>query len=138
MDDYSFDFVKVLQIWQRSILIMPFLRVPRDKDERAALVKDKKKSMLYEALLHFSRKGYIHYDLWWRHIGVISVQKIQPIHVGRELRSNKRTKIKTTEKEDVVIFCDLGISGVVKCDDVVEQQTWVDKQFDLLAGRIGQ
>ena len=71
--DYSFDFVKVLQIWQRSILVMPFLRVPRDKDERAALVKGKKKSLLYEALLHFSRKGYIHNDLWWRHIGVISV-----------------------------------------------------------------
>lgn len=71
--DYSFDFVKVLQIWQRSILVMPFLRVPRDKDEREALVKGKKKSLLYEALLHFSRKGYIHNDLWWRHIGVISV-----------------------------------------------------------------
>ena len=60
------------------------------------------------------------------------------IHAGRELRCNKRTKIKMTEKEDVVIFCDLSISRVVKCDDVVEQQTWVDKQFDLLAGRIGQ
>ena len=40
-----------------------------------------------------------------------------------------------TEKEDVVVFCDLGNSGVVKCDDVVKRQTWVDDQFDLLLDR---
>jgi hypothetical protein len=143
-NDYTFDFVKVLQIWQRSILVMPFLRVSRDKNERAVLVedkgKDKKNSMLYKALLHFSSKGYIHTDLWWRHIGVISVKKIQPIHAGCERRSHKRTKIETTEKEDVVVFCDLGSNGskgVVKCDDVTKRQTWVDEQFEWLEGRIG-
>ena len=140
--DYGFNFVEVLQIIdERNILVMPFLRLP-DKNKREELVISEKNSLLYKALVHFSKKGYIHEDLWWRHVGVISVQKSQPTNGGYNLRerrgvrrftSRKRT-LDTIEREDVVVFCDLG--GIVKCDDAVKREKWVNDQFQELKDRI--
>ena len=139
--DYGFNFVEVLQINERNILVMPFLRLP-DKNKREELVISEKNSLLYKALVHFSKKGYIHEDLWWRHVGVISVQKSQPTNEGYNLRerrgvrrftSRKRT-LDTIEREDVVVFCDLG--GIVKCDDAVKREKWVNDQFQELKDRI--
>lgn len=118
--DYSFPFVEVLQIGECNILVMPLLRVPAGKSEKELLLERDTESLTYKALLHFRRKGYIHNDLGWHHIGVISMQKSQPMKSGHNLRSGK-TELETIEKEDVVIWCDLGSGGVVKCDNAAEQ-----------------
>lgn len=137
--DYGFNFVEVLPIEQCSILVMPFLRLP-DTNKRGELVNGEKNSLLYKALLHFSRKGYIHNDLWWRHVGIISVQKSQPTNGGYNCRSrvtrstSRKRTLDAIEREDVVVFCDLG--EIEKCDDAVEREKWVNEQFQRLKSRI--
>jgi hypothetical protein len=64
---------------------MPFLQVPHDYKERQVLVNGEEESLLHKALVHFSLKGYVHNDIWWRHIGIISVKT--PVQHNHNLRA---------------------------------------------------
>ena len=131
--------MKVHRIGQHSVFVMPFLQVPHDYKERQVLVNGEEESLLHKALVHFSLKGYVHNDIWWRHIGIISVKTpVQHNHNLRSRRKSKRAEVPTPTKhtEEVVVLCDLG-NEVMECHDSSEQQEWVKASFDKLKARIG-
>jgi Family of unknown function (DUF5898) len=66
-----FNFVHAVKVGDFSILVLPYLRVPKTKQEREDLMLTRQDSPLWKGLTAFATKGYVHDDLKWDHIGVV-------------------------------------------------------------------
>ena len=143
----GYDFVKAYQA-PRAFLVMPFLRVPCNLAERQRLVEGGERSLLYNALLHFSAKGFIHKEVFWHHVGLIEHRSLGELKTPRfgsrvgsiwsSLRGSKRGSddTDTPNVELLAVFCDL--SHAKRCDDASEREAWVKKSFDDLYRRMGE
>jgi hypothetical protein len=69
---YSFS-AKSILFPTRAMLVMPYIQIPRNYEERQALVEGEKNSLLYLALVHFSNQGYAHADIYWHHVGTFTI-----------------------------------------------------------------
>jgi hypothetical protein len=92
---------------------MPYLREV-SPEERAGLLQNRRKSLLWKALSFFAEKGYSHEDLKWSHVGIF-------LHGAQ--------KVKT-----VALF-DLGHVSIL---DPKDHNVWVTKAYDTLAKRAGR
>jgi hypothetical protein len=104
----SFDFPT------RTMLVMPCIRIPRNCEERKALVVGEDDSLLYLALDLFSKQGYAHPDIYWHHVGTFTFD---------------------SPEKKVEALCDLG--GLVELPEA-KRATWVNESFSKLKNRIGK
>jgi hypothetical protein len=91
---------------------MPYLREV-SPEERAGLLRNRSKSLLWKALSFFAKKGYSHSDLKWSHVGIFLHGKHQ---------------VKT-----VALF-DLGCVSILAPED---SNSWVTKAYNTLVERAG-
>jgi hypothetical protein len=95
-----------------SCLLMPYLREV-SPEERAGLLQNGKKSLLWKALSFFAGKGYRHGDLKWSHVG---------------------TFLQGTQKVKTVALFDLGHVSTLNPED---HDTWVTEAYNILVERAG-
>eukprot|EP00980_Cylindrotheca_fusiformis_P031817 scaffold27033_cov191-Cylindrotheca_fusiformis.AAC.1 len=74
-EDLGFNFVEAYEK-PRVLLVLPYLRVPSNFSEREHLVAGEKESLLYKALLQFANKGFIHKEMGWHHVGLVTDNSI--------------------------------------------------------------
>ena len=109
--EYGFDFVRASKS-PRVLLVMPYLRVPRNQEERQKLLEGEEKGLLYQALQHVADKERIHDEVFWHHVGLIEVPT----------------------RGTVAVFCDL--QHVYPCKDVAKRNQWVKDAFAAMKQRI--
>jgi hypothetical protein len=145
--DLGFDFVRAEEN-PRVLLIMPYLRVPRNLAERQKLVEGEEDSLLYKALQRIAGKGYIHREVFWHHVGLMKVVQQQreshqsskskrfgmklPFMGGRAKRNIDDAAVSATE---IAIFCDL--IHAEPCDDKSKREDWVKTSFEDMKKRMG-
>jgi hypothetical protein len=117
---------------------MPYLRAPKDEDERDRLMEDGENSLLWKALKAFADKGRQHDDLKWSHVGILvkrsttsdssppgakkqKTQKEEIVTSTRIVNANA-----TDDTFEQVFLLDLGSVSDLLPKDVDE---WVEKSF---------
>jgi Family of unknown function (DUF5898) len=120
--DYGIDFVKA-HGEPRVFLVMPYLIIPHNFEERQKFVEGDEQSMLYKALVHLTSKQQIHKEVRWHHFGKLEVKQ-QTVAEKKRSANGKKKSV----DEDLAVFCDL--AHMEQCDDQAKQKEWVVKTFN--------
>jgi hypothetical protein len=120
---------------ETSMLVMPYLRAPKDEAERDRFMEDGENSLLWKALKAFADKGRQHDDLEWRHVGII-VKRSTTSPPGAKKQKTQKEEIVTSTRTvnanatddtfEQVFLLDLGSASDLLPKDVDE---WVEKSF---------
>jgi hypothetical protein len=121
-------FINYYEVNGTFVLVMPYLRAPKDKAERDMLLKDvpgfKNTSLLWKALKTFAARGKKHDDLKWSHVGI-------GLKASRK-RTRSNEKIAGTVQQ--VFLLDLGRVSDLAPD---EASKWVAASFEKMKARNG-
>ena len=132
----------------RAILVMPFLKVPCNFQERKKFVEGERDSLLYQALLQVSSRKYIHGEVFWHHIGLLDpwiedppvvnefwTSRVMNIFRKPQGRNSADTASVEPPAKPIAVFCDL--AHATRCDDDAARTVWVEKSFQAMKECIG-
>jgi hypothetical protein len=139
-DVHGIDFVQAIDA-PRAVLVMPYLKVPCNYEERRQFVEGDKESLLYLALKHVSSKGYVHHEPRWHHVGLWNVMGNQSpeneqslSNLSPQLRKRNAANAEASGKQ-FAVFCDL--AHVTELENEQDREKWVNDTFEYMQARIG-
>lgn len=125
----QWSFMRVEAVAGTVILVLPFLNVPGNKQERMPFLEGDKDqdTLLWKALDSFAATGHTHDDLKWHHVGAVS---------ATSSTTKKRRRCENPKQQMEAFLLDLGkVTRNGKMKDPVERRIWVKDNFAVLKRR---